>query len=107
MATGVFCLAFAAAAVPARAFVGVAPFVAAWLSVALPARFLAAPFVVAAFRAPVFAAPFAFARAGVTGEPSVPSGAARREAFRAGRAAGGISAGRSARVRGATIRREV
>ena len=39
--------------------------------------------------------------------PSVPSAAARREPFRAGRAAGTISAGRSARVRGATMVREV
>ena len=35
------------------------------------------------------------------------SAATRREAFRAGRAAGTISAGRSARVRGATMVREV
>jgi hypothetical protein len=43
----------------------------------------------------------------VAGEPSEPAGAARREAFRAGRAAGTVSAGRSARVRGATIVLEV
>ena len=43
------------------------------------------------------------AAAFVGGEPSVPSGAVRRETFRAGGAAGMLSAGRSARVRGATI----
>ena len=66
-------------------------------------------FVAAAFApfAPFISAPFAFARARFGEEPSVESAAARRDAFRAGRAAGTLSAGRSARVRGATMVRKV
>jgi hypothetical protein len=52
--------------------------------------------------------PFAFALARAGGDRSgVGSGAAFRDPFRAGRAAGTMSAGRSARVRGATMVREV
>jgi len=57
--------------------------------------------------APFNAAPWAFVFVRFGGEPSVPSATARREPFRAGRAAGTMSAGRSARVRGATIARKV
>jgi hypothetical protein len=56
--------------------------------------------------APFSFAPFAFVRGRFGGEPSVESAAARREPFRAGRAAGTMSAGRSARVRGATMVRK-
>ena len=53
-------------------------------------------------------APFRLADVVAGGERStVASAATRREPFRAGRAAGTISAGRSARVRGATMVREV
>jgi hypothetical protein len=61
----------------------------------------------------VFAPGFALERVrfggedGEGGEPLDSSGAARRVPFRAGRAAGTISAGRSARVRGATMLRKV
>jgi hypothetical protein len=74
---------------------------------------VAAAFVAAGFApAPFSSAPFAFATFGFDrgrfgGEPSEPSGAARREPFRAGRAAGTVSAGRSARVREATMVRKV
>jgi hypothetical protein len=57
----------------------------------------------AAAPAPFSAAPLAFEWVRFGGEPSAPSAAARREPFRAGRAAGTMSAGRSARVRGATM----
>jgi hypothetical protein len=53
--------------------------------------------------APFDAPPLAFARVRFGGEPSVASAAARREPFRAVRAAGVVWAGSSARVRGATI----
>ena len=71
--------------------------------------FVVVPFVAAPFNAAstLAAAPLALVRDRVGGEPSDPAGAARREAFRAGRAAGTVSAGRSARVRGATIVHEV
>jgi len=52
---------------------------------------------------PFVEAPLAFERVRFGGEPSVPLAAGRREPFRAGRAAGTMSAGRSARVRGATM----
>jgi hypothetical protein len=70
-----------------------------------------APFVCFESFAPFGAVPFAPFRLGgflASGERSTAASAAtRREAFRAGRAAGTISAGRSARVRGATMVREV
>lgn len=57
--------------------------------------------------APCFEVPFGLARFRAGGEPSDPSGAARRVVFRAGRAAGVDCAGSTARVRGATIVAEV
>ena len=71
------------------------------------AGFVAAGLVAAALPAPFSSAPFAFERVRFGGEPSELSAAARRPPFRAGRAAGTISAGRSARVREATIVRKV
>ncbi len=72
--------------------------------------FRATPFFMAPFAwagSTVLVVPFALARGCFGGEPSVPSGAARRDPFRAERAAGSVWAGSSARVRGATIVREV
>jgi hypothetical protein len=80
------------------------------LAAVVPAPFVPPPFVPAPFMCAGSAVPFPFARPRLGGEPSAPSlasGGTRRVPVRAGRAAGTISAGRSARVRGATIVREV